>query len=81
MVNRHPPEQRPEAIVEGLGPRFGEYPVPLLTRRTWSLRANEVINRRESSPGPVWTDPRSYPDVRETCSREPLFAEVCGGTG
>ena len=66
MVNRNSSALRPEAVLEGLGPRFGEYPVALLTRRTWSLRANEVINRRESSPSAIWTDPRSYPDVRET---------------
>lgn len=65
MVNRHPPEQRLEVVQEGLGPRFGEYPMTLWTRRTWSLRANEVIKRRASSPNAVWTDPRSYPDVRE----------------
>ena len=65
MVSRNPNSVRPEAALEGLGPRFGEYPVSLLTRRTYSLRADEVIDRRETAPSPVWTDMRSNPDVRD----------------
>ncbi len=65
MVNRNPNGMRPEEVLEGMGPRFGEYPVALMTRRTWGLRADEVINRRETAPGAVWNDLRSNPDVRE----------------
>ncbi|HLJ11432.1 MAG TPA: hypothetical protein VKU82_09590 [Planctomycetaceae bacterium] len=66
MAYRDPNALRPETVLEGLGPRFGEYPVALLTRRTWGLRANEVVNRRESAPTSVWDDARSNPDARES---------------
>jgi len=64
MVYRNPNVLYPESVLEGVGPRFGEYPVPLMTRRTWGLRADDVINRRGSAPNPIWCDPRSFPDVR-----------------
>ncbi len=66
MVNRSSNVQRPETVLEGMGPRFGEYPVALMTRRTWALRAAEVINHRGSSPGAIWDDHRSSPDARVT---------------
>jgi hypothetical protein len=65
MVYRDPNVMRPETVLEGMGPRFGEYPVALMTRRTWGLRADEVINRRETAPSAVWDDHRSNPDARE----------------
>jgi hypothetical protein len=52
---------RPESALEAYGQRFGEYPVSLRTRRTYSLQADEVINRRESAPNAIWLDARSYP--------------------
>ena len=64
MVYGNPYVMRPEEILEGMGPRFGEYPVALMTRRTWGLRADEVLNRRETAPGAVWDDPRANPDDR-----------------
>jgi hypothetical protein len=64
MVYRNPNAMRPEEVLEGMGPRFGEYPIALMTRRTWSLQAGAVINRRETAPGAVWDDHRSNPDVR-----------------
>lgn len=66
MVYGNPNGMRPENVLEGLGPRFGEYPVRLMTRRTWGLMSDEVVNARESAPSPVWNDPRSNPDVRGT---------------
>ena len=65
MVYRNPNELRPETDLDGLGPRFGEYPVALVTRRTWGLRAEEVINHRQTAPSAVWDDHRSNPDGRE----------------
>jgi len=65
MVYRDPNVMRPETVLEGMGPRFGEYPVTLMTRRAWGLRANEVIDRRESAPSAVWDDHRSNPDARQ----------------
>jgi hypothetical protein len=65
MVYRNPNELRPETILEGLGPRFGEYPAALVTRRTWGLRAGEVLDQRESAPSAVWNVHRSNPDARE----------------
>jgi hypothetical protein len=38
--------------------------VALVTRRTWGLQADAVINRRESAPSAVWDDHRSNPDAR-----------------
>lgn len=64
MVYRNPNVQRPETVLEGLGARFGEYPVHLMTRRTWGLQSQEVINRRETAPSAIWSDPRSFPDAR-----------------
>ena len=65
MVYRNPNELRPETVLEDVGPRFGEYPVALVTRRTWGLQADAVIKRRESAPSAVWDDHRSNPDARE----------------
>lgn len=64
MVYRNSHALRPETVVENLGPRFGEYPAALLTRRTWSLQSHEVIAGRETAPAAVWNDPRSYPEGR-----------------
>ncbi len=65
MVYRDQNVMRPETVLEGMGPRFGEYPVALMTRRTWSLQATEIIDRRESAPSAIWDDSRSNPDARE----------------
>jgi hypothetical protein len=52
---------RPESALEEYGPRFGEYPISLRTRRTYSLQAEGVVNRRESAPNALWFDARSNP--------------------
>ncbi|MBI3862066.1 MAG: hypothetical protein HY290_09240 [Planctomycetia bacterium] len=62
MVYRNTPPLRPETALEDAGPRFGEYRVNLLTRRTWALYSQDVVNRRESAPNANWNDPRSFPD-------------------
>ena len=64
MVYRNARAVRPEAVLEQLGPRFGEYPAVLMTRRTWALNSHEVVNRRETAPSAVWDDHRSNPDAR-----------------
>lgn len=63
MVHGNPPTGRPETVWDEYGPRFGEYPVCLNTRRTWSLQADDVLSRRETAPNAVWADPRSRPYV------------------
>lgn len=65
MVYRDQNVMRPETVLDGMGARFGEYPVALMTRRTWSLQAGSIIDRRESAPSAIWDDARSNPDARE----------------
>ena len=62
MAYRSSTALRPEAALEGAGPRFGEYPVALMTRRNYSLWATDVVNRREAAPNAIWVDPRNLPD-------------------
>jgi hypothetical protein len=62
MIRRNVGAVRPETALEAFGPRFGEYPQRLLTRRTYSLHADEVLERRETAPNPVWCDRRTRPD-------------------
>lgn len=69
MVYRNTKAVRPETALEDLGPRFGEYPVALLTRRTWALASHEVINRRETAPNANWNDPRSFPEDEAAADR------------
>ncbi len=71
MVYRNARAVRPETVLEHLGPRFGEYPVVLMTRRTWALNSDEVVNRRETAPNANWNDPRSFPD--SLMCREGIF--------
>ena len=61
--SRNPNTTRPESALDGYGPRFGEYPIRLLTRRAFSLEASEVIERRETAPNAVWFDRRSRPEA------------------
>lgn len=63
MVHRNCTATRPENAYEGYGPRFGEYPVPLMTRRTYALQSESLIDRRESAPNSVWIDWRSSPEA------------------
>jgi hypothetical protein len=35
-----------------------------MTRRTYSLQADALIDRRESAPNSVWIDWRSSPEAR-----------------
>lgn len=69
MVHRNRISLRPEDALEECGPRFGEYPVSLLTRRAYNLQTDAVIDRRESSPNSIWLDLRTRPegadDLRE----------------
>jgi hypothetical protein len=62
MVNRNRSPLRPEEALESCGPRFGEYPVSLLTRRSYNLQTDAVIDRRESAPNSLWLDFRSRPE-------------------
>ena len=66
MVKHNHPILRPEDVLECIGPRFGEYPVSLLTRRTYSLRTDAVIDRRDTAPNSIWLDVRPLPDAWET---------------
>lgn len=43
---------------EACGPRFGEYPIALLTRRTLGLMMNDVVEQRYTAPNRV-----GYPSV------------------
>lgn len=63
MVHHNWMATRPENAYEGYGPRFGEYPVRLMTRRTYSLQSESMIDRRESAPNSVWVDWRSSPET------------------
>ncbi len=66
MVNHNRSPLRPEEALESCGPRFGEYPMHLLTRRAYSLQTDAVIDRRESAPNSVWLDLRTRPDLPDT---------------
>ena len=61
MGSRNPNTARPEMALEAYGSRLGEYPIRLLTRRDFSLRAEEVIDRRETAPNPVWLTRPPHP--------------------
>jgi hypothetical protein len=63
MVPRSARSARPEGVYEDFGPRFGEYPISLTTRRTWSLQADDIVGRRETAPNAVWSDARSRPTL------------------
>lgn len=62
MVHSNRSPLRPEEALEIFGPRFGEYPVSMLTRRAFSLKTDAVIDRRESAPNSLWLDLRTRPD-------------------
>jgi hypothetical protein len=62
MSNRNRSTLRPEEALESCGPRFGEYPVSLLTRRAYSLQTDAVIDRRDSAPNSLWLDLRTRPE-------------------
>jgi hypothetical protein len=62
MRFRNPQAVRPEAAAD-VGPRLGEYPLPILTRRTFSQWAAEALIRRESAPNTVRCEPRANPDL------------------
>jgi hypothetical protein len=69
MAYRNRPGFRPENALEGTGPRFGEYPVNLLTRRAYGLRTDAVIDRRDAAPNSIWLDFRTHPDAwQERCA-------------
>ncbi|MGQ0634343.1 MAG: hypothetical protein ACT4QC_07025 [Planctomycetaceae bacterium] len=61
MVPRCAQAARPERAFADFGPRFGEYPVVLATKRTWSLQADRILGCRETAPNAVWSDARSRP--------------------
>ena len=44
---------RPDNTAAECGPRFGEYPVAMLTKRTLGLRSEEVLTQRHSAPGQI----------------------------
>lgn len=53
MELHHLDSLRPDNTLADCGPRFGEYPVSLLTRRTLGLRADELLEQRHTAPGAV----------------------------
>lgn len=53
MFERHLDAQRPDSVLDDCGPRFGEYPVSLLTRRTLGLRADKLLEQRHTAPGRI----------------------------
>ena len=66
MVHRNSFPLRPDEVLEHYGPRFGEYPASLLTRRTYNLRTDAVVDRRETAPNAIWLDARTNPDAWNT---------------
>lgn len=66
MVSRSTNSLRHAGPMEDFGPRFGEYPVSLMTRRAYGLRADEVIDRRANAPNHVELDPRWHPESLES---------------
>lgn len=70
MRFRNPQAVRPEAAAE-LGPRLGEYPVPLLTRRTFSQWATEALANRQSAPNGLRCEPRTNPELIRNPSHPP----------
>lgn len=62
MIPRHRPLLRPEDVLASYGPRFGEYPVSLLTRRSYSQQTDAVINCREAAPSSIWLELRTCPE-------------------
>ncbi len=71
MVSHSAMALHPLAVLESLTLRLGEYPVNLMARRAWPLDSPDVANRRPSSSGSSWSDPRSFPDSL-TC-RDSVF--------
>jgi hypothetical protein len=69
MVNRNRPALRPEDVLNAFGPRFGEYPVSLLTRRALAQQTDAVITRRAGAPDRIWLD--LHPTVNSPADNRP----------
>ncbi len=62
MASHYMHVMRPGVSPGSCGERFGDYPVALLTRRTFSLQADDMLNQRLSSPGSIrYEHPRRQP--------------------
>src|SRR2546421_657365 len=53
MEMQHLDVLRPDSSLADCGPRFGEYPVALPTRRTLGLCADDLLEQRHAAPGSV----------------------------
>jgi hypothetical protein len=71
MVYRNRSYVGPRNALDECGPNMGEYPVNLVTRRTYSMQADALLDRREMAPGFVLATRRSGPLTWGDCGSGP----------